>query len=170
MKPIAALAAVLFWGVLTMWAPERWVLSLYQAGALLLCAVYASTSKIHWHPLLACLAVPPLGGLLQIAFGATIYGWETSNSVLNWTTNLAVFFVALQFSADRRLRDFFLELLLYFGFALSILSTLQMFTSGGKIFWLFPSGYTDFIMGPFPNRNQYAAFIEIILPLALFRV
>jgi O-antigen ligase len=43
-----------------------------------------------------------------------------------------------------------------------------MFTSEGNIFWLFPSGYTDFILGPFVYRNQYAAFIETVLPLALY--
>jgi O-antigen ligase len=43
-----------------------------------------------------------------------------------------------------------------------------MFTSGGKIFWLFPSGYTDHVLGPFVYRNQYAAFLEMILPIALW--
>ena len=43
-----------------------------------------------------------------------------------------------------------------------------MFTSGGKIFWLFPSGYTDYVLGPFVYQNQYAAFIELTLPIALF--
>jgi hypothetical protein len=56
----------------------------------------------------------------------------------------------------------------YFGFGLSVLSTVQMFTSDGKIFWLFPSGYTDFVLGPFVYRNQYAAFLEMLLPIALW--
>jgi O-antigen ligase len=89
--------------------------------------------------------------------------------MLDWATWAALFFLALQACGDRTIRHRFLQILLYFGFGLSVLSVLQMFTSGGKIFWLFPSGYPDFVLGPFVNRNQYAAFIELILPLALYR-
>jgi O-antigen ligase len=46
------------------------------------------------------------------------------------------------------------------------LAIVQYFTSGGKIFWLFPSGYPD-ALGPFVYRNNYAAFVELLLPLAL---
>jgi O-antigen ligase len=60
-----------------------------------------------------------------------------------------------------------LKAVLYFAAALSVVSTLQMFTSGGRVFWLFPSGYTDFVLGPFVYRNQYAAFIELTLPIAV---
>ena len=63
----------------------------------------------------------------------------------------------------------FLNFVLHFGFALSVLSTLQMFTSGGKVFWFFPSGYTAFVLGPFVYHNQYAAFVEMILPVALWQ-
>jgi len=62
-----------------------------------------------------------------------------------------------------------LRFVVYFGFGLSVLATLQMFSGEGKFFWLFPSGYTNFVMGPFVNRNQYAAFVEMILPVALWQ-
>jgi O-antigen ligase len=65
-------------------------------------------------------------------------------------------------------RHWFLRFALYFGCGLSVLSAVQMFTSGGKIFWLFPSGYTDFVLGPFVYRNQYAAFLEMIVPIGLW--
>ena len=41
------------------------------------------------------------------------------------------------------------------------------FTSAGNVFWLFPSGYHDFVLGPFVYRTYFAVFIELILPLAL---
>ena len=59
--------------------------------------------------------------------------------------------------------------MLWFGFVLSVIATLQVFSSHGKVFWLFPSGYSDYVMGPFPSRNHYAAFMEAILPMALSR-
>jgi len=49
---------------------------------------------------------------------------------------------------------------------MSALATTQYFTSAGKVFWLFPSGYAD-ALGPFVYRNNYAAFIELLLPLAV---
>ena len=126
-------------------------------------------TRVAWSALLIPLALIPIWGLAQLAAGRTIYRAETWNSVLNWTVNLASFFLALQILREPRRRQRFLDCLLYFGVAVSILSTVQMFTSEGRIFWLFPSGYSDFVMGPFIYQNQYAAFIETILPLALYR-
>jgi hypothetical protein len=51
----------------------------------------------------------------------------------------------------------------------AVVATLQSFTSSGKIFWQFPSGYTDFVMGPIVSRNHYAAFIEAVLPIAVYK-
>jgi len=35
------------------------------------------------------------------------------------------------------------------------------------VFWLFPTGYKDFVLGPFVYRNQFAGFIELVMPLAV---
>ncbi|MBZ5577640.1 MAG: O-antigen ligase family protein [Acidobacteriia bacterium] len=168
------LAALLAYGILTLWVADRWALALYQAAALGACAAFGvwmavRPTRVAWSALLIPLALIPIWGLAQLAAGRTIYRAETWNSVLNWTVNLASFFLALQILREPRRRQRFLDCLLYFGVAVSILSTVQMFTSEGRIFWLFPSGYSDFVMGPFIYQNQYAAFIETILPLALYR-
>jgi hypothetical protein len=47
-------------------------------------------------------------------------------------------------------------------------ATLQTFTSGGKVLWLFPTIYNP-VMGPILYRNHYAAFIEVVLPIALYK-
>jgi O-antigen ligase len=108
-------------------------------------------------------------GLLQLATGQTVYRWETWNAFLNWATYLVLFFLALQLLGRPEVRRSLLRWALHFGFVLAIVSTAQMFTSGGKIFWLFPSGYKDFVMGPFVYHNEYAAFMEMILPVALWQ-
>ena len=169
-----ALAALLSYGILTLWVADRWALAVYQVAALGACAGYgvwmaARAVRVNSNAMLFLLALIPLWGLAQLAAARTIYRAETVNSVLTWTVNLAIFFLALQMLSDFRHRQRFLDYLLYFGVAVSILSTVQMFTSDGKIFWLVPSGYTDFVMGPFVYENQYAAFIETVLPLALYQ-
>ena len=168
-----ALALLLFYGILTLWIGDRWALSLYQAAALLACGAWGIWMTFHperarWTILLIPVALVPVWGLVQLASARTVYRWETWNSILNWTTNFAIFLLAFQLLSERQRRERFLKWLLYFGAGLSILSTVQMFTSDGKIFWLFPSGYTDFVLGPFVYKNQYAAFIETVLPLALY--
>jgi O-antigen ligase len=54
-----------------------------------------------------------------------------------------------------------------FGIGLAALATVQLYTSRGRVFWLFDSGYSDSVLGPFVYRNNYAAFMELLLPLAL---
>jgi len=44
---------------------------------------------------------------------------------------------------------------------------MQLFTTDGKVFWIFPSGYKDLVLGPFIYHNQYAAFVELVFPLSL---
>jgi O-antigen ligase len=174
-SPAAArhLAALLSYAILTIWIDGRWAWALAQSAVFVSIAVWAARQLRRPSPVrgslwLAPLCAAPLWGLLQLASHRTVYRWATWNSILNWATWAALFFLALQIFQPPAARHWFLRFAVYFGFALSVLSTLQMFTSAGKIFWLFPSGYTDFVLGPFVYRNQYAAFLEMILPIALW--
>lgn len=168
----AALMALLAFALLTPWVEGRWALSVCQAGVFALGMVWCAGACLGAGPVRVHGLLIPLGGavgwgLAQLASGSTVYGWDTWNSLLQWSVNLVLFFVALQVFADSGLRVRFLESLLYFSGALSIVATVQAFTSQGKIFWLFPSVQTDFVMSPFVYRNHYAAFIELVLPLAV---
>jgi O-antigen ligase len=121
----------------------------------------------HW--LFAPLAGAALWGCLQIAFGTTIYRWATEVAVLDWFTRFAVFFLALQVFEKERARERVLRWALWFGLALCVVAVLQRFTSPDRVLWLFdvePGGVT---MGPFVYHNQYAAFIETVMPLAIVR-
>jgi O-antigen ligase len=80
-----------------------------------------------------------------------------------------VFSLAFELAHGTEFRGRVLSAILYFGFSLSILAIVQNATSDGRIFWLFPSGYREFVLGPFVYRNHYAAFVELILPIALWR-
>jgi len=94
--------------------------------------------------------------------------FKTLTEVLNWTTNLAVFSLGLELSRDRQRREQFLGALLWFGTALAAVSMLTVFSSPvGVVFWIFHAGSEQRTLGPFVYYNQYAAFIEAVLPLAL---
>ena len=166
------LTALLFASILLLWVPGRWPAAVLQASMFLLAMAWALGTLVRPHRLETSFVLIPMAGivawgLFQLAINSTVYRWETWNAVLYWTTNLVVVVLALQIFADSRLREGFLRVAVAAGFLLSIVSTFQLFTSPGRVFWLFPSGVRDFVMGPFVYRNQYAAFIELLLPLAL---
>jgi O-antigen ligase len=170
-RSAAVLALLLFFGVLTLWVPERWALSLFQAGTFLLGIVWAARWALRPFPLRGSFLLIPFGGalvwgLLQLLLQTTVYRFDTWNAVLFWITAFVLVFLSSQALAAAPVRQAFLRVLLYFGFAMSVLATTQYFTSTGKVFWLFPSGYPD-ALGPFIYRNNYAAFAELLLPLAL---
>jgi O-antigen ligase len=114
------------------------------------------------------LAFAAIWSWLQWKLKQSLYPFDTQVAALNWASLLAVFLVAHTVLRKRSARRWFRSALLWFGFVLAVLSTLQTVTSGGSIFWIFPSGYTDYVMGPFLNRNIYASFMELLLPLALY--
>ncbi len=172
-RTLAVFLTLLFLGILTLWVPGFWAVGLFRVAVFSLALGWSLLVAFKSVPVHVALPLWPLAAavcwpLVQLAAGTTIYRWETWNSLWSWMAVFVCFFLALQLtSSANRLRRF-LQAVVWFSFLLSGMSLLQMFTSGGKIFWMFPSGYTDHVLGPFVYQNQYAAFIELTLPVALF--
>lgn len=158
-------AALLFWGVLTIWVQERWAWSMFQTGMFAL----AAWRGFRLSPALIPLAAAALWPLLQLALGTTVSPGAAVESALDWFTFLVVFAVGSEVLAAARAREQFLRAAVLFGGALAVVSVAQQYTAHGKVFWLFASGYTEDVLGPFVNRNQYAALMELLLPVALYR-
>jgi len=68
---------------------------------------------------------------------------------------------------NRKTRQRSRTLLAAFGAVMAVFALVQAYTSQGAYFWLFASGQPR-VFGPFQNPNNYAAFIELILPLTLW--
>jgi hypothetical protein len=164
-------AAILFLGILTMWVPGRWALSAFQIAIFAAAAVHIVRNKrLTVHPTVVLLGAAVMWGLIQASVGWSVDRFKTLNEVLNWTTNLVVFALALALSRDERQRGRFLNALLWFGTALAAVSMLTVFSSPpGIVFWFFQAGSDRRTLGPFVYYNQYAAFIEAVFPLALVR-
>ena len=120
--------------------------------------------ELRVHPIAVLLAAAAGWGIFQIAIGSTVYPWRTWDGVVAWSANTVAFSLAL-----RRGREGFLQPMLIFAFALSVVATLTLLTSApGKVFWIFDTaGDPHPTLGPFVYRNQYAAFVEAVLPLAI---
>src|SRR4051812_48255115 len=98
-----AITAVLCFGILSLWVPARWALAVYQCGLFGLGAVWAAQFALRPFSLrlsgeLALLAAVAVYGYFQLSAGITIYRWQTSETVLNWSANWLLFFFVLQFS------------------------------------------------------------------------
>ena len=107
-------------------------------------------------------------GLFQRITGRTVYAFETENATVRWFTFLAVFLTGVFLFRESGARRWFRSAMLWFSFAIAMLSLLQTFSSQGKVFWIFPTSYRDYVMGPIVYHNHYAAFIEVVLPIALY--
>jgi O-antigen ligase len=167
------LAAILFWVVLTLWVPEHWSFGFAEASVLALGAVWGICLALRPYavqssPVLIPLAGTVVIGLAQLLTAHTANRWETWNAVLRWSVYFTAFFLASQIGASHDVLRTFRLALLYFGFGISVMAVLQFFTSPGKIFWLFEYDYAEGALGPFVSPDHYAAFIELILPIALF--
>jgi hypothetical protein len=168
----ALLAALFFFAILTLWVPAYWPISLFQVGIFALAGVTVWRARLSPVPFawpLVPLSFAVLWGLLQYLTGHTVYAFETKLALLRWTTFLSVFMTGVALFRDDAVRRWFRSAMLWFAFLVAILATVQSFTSDGKVFWFFPTLYTDYVMGPFVSRNDYAAFIEAILPIALYQ-
>jgi O-antigen ligase len=166
------LAAILAFGILTLWVPARWALSVFQVALFALAAVRIvqrrslTLSFPGW-----LMAAAVAWGALQVAAGWSVDRVTTLEATLSWVTNLTAFMLAadLYRNADRRER--FLRAALIFASILAVVSIFTFLTSPmGKAFWIFDSGSESRTLGPFVYHNQYAAFIEAILPLAIMGV
>lgn len=162
---------VVLGGVLTAWM-EPPSAGLMHAGALMLaagCVLYALMARVelpvHWAVLvpLACAAL----GIAQAFLRWTVYPFETWNSVTAWLARAAVFSAAYAGFQRPENRDRLKSVIVWFGGAFSLLALLQWYTSAGKVFWSFETAYRAEAAGTFANRDQYAAFIELLLPIAL---
>ncbi len=168
-----SLGLLLCVAILINWVPARWINpTFFQAGLFLMMGVWGVRIIYRPYVLYGSFALLPLGiaagwGLLQLARQSTVSRWETWYAVVTWAGNFSAFFLALQVCHSSRVRRWFLQVLMVFGFVISVASMLQFFSMPQKIFWVFDDQANDFV--PFQSPDHYAAFAELIMPIALVR-
>ena len=138
---------------------EPWPESLFQIAVSLLAAVAIARwaprkCELRFPPLMAALAAMALWGVLQIAFQTTMNAGLTRASTVRWATCAVVLFLASQ-----KLGPWESPMLL-FACAFAAASSAVFLATPG----------TDPPFGVFWNRNHYAAFAELLFPLALYRL
>ncbi len=140
----------------------------YEIASFALAAI--AVARIPRAPLAIALplAAISLWGVVQLIFGATVYRYATLDAALRFGAFGATAMGAFAAFSRPRLRDLLLDFFAKFGFAVAVLAVISDTTSPGKILWIFPSPYPD-AWGPFLSRNNFAQFLELTLPVALWR-
>lgn len=170
-----ALFLIAMAGILTMWAPSRWALSAFQVLILGVAAARVagrlrSCRRIVLDPAATALGFVGLWGAAQLLAGWTVNPFRTGEEIVHWAVVLSAFAVILEDAKDARLRRNLLTITVVFGTLLSILATITVFVSPpGVIAGIWDVGTKAATLGPFVYRNQWAAFVEAILPVALLR-
>ncbi|HTB15135.1 MAG TPA: O-antigen ligase family protein [Bryobacteraceae bacterium] len=106
-------------------------------------------------------------GFMQLTLGTTVYRYATVESSLRSAALAATGWVSFHTFRSRDLRTEFLGAFAWFGASIAIVSVLAYFTSTGKILWMFDAPYPD-VWGPFLSRNNFAQFLELAFPVALW--
>lgn len=169
------LPAILIFGILTLWVPGRWALSAFQVAVCELAIVriverLRQSRRLNVHPLGILLAMVAAWGIVQAAAGWSVETLTTQQAALDWVVNVAAFSLAVEEAADARRRERFLRTFLWFTAGLAVLAIFTVLTSPpGFVLWRFRVEQDVAALGPFVYRNQYAAFVEAILPLAILR-
>ena len=108
-------------------------------------------------------------GCFQLITGRSIDPFETQRATLQWMTWAGVYYIGVSTLREERLAQLVRTAMVWFGFAVAVEAILQAYLSPGKVVGIFPTGYHDFVMGPIVYHTHFAAFVETLLPISLFR-
>jgi O-antigen ligase len=159
--------------VLAHGAVEPWSQAILETGAGLLLVAWAlemalrGQFELRWNALLI-----PVGGLVALAMvqwgiGITAYVYVTKLATLRMAAELILLFLTIQaFRTPKEWKNL-AWFLMSLAFAVSLFGIVQYFTWNGKLYWVRTLHNGGMPFGPFVNRNDFAGFVELILPLGL---
>lgn len=144
------LLALLFGGILAVWVDQPWAWSAVQVGIFALAGWHVLRKReVRFDLPALTLAFACSWPVLQLLTGATMSRPATEEAAVNWFTFFVVFVMARGVDADT-----FATAAVIGGSAVALLSVLAKVSYG--------------VLGPFANRNQFAAWVELLLPIALY--
>jgi O-antigen ligase len=154
-------------------AVEPWSQAILEIGAALLLVVWAVQAALRrefefrWNALLI-----PVGALLALALvqwtaNLTAYSFVTKLDSLRQAAELILLFLTVQaFRTPKEWRNL-VWFLMGLAFAVSLFGIIQHFTWNGKLYWFRTLHHGGAPFGPFVDRDDFAGFVELILPLGL---
>lgn len=169
------ICALVVFSVLAHGAVEDWSKAVLETGAGLLFLFWsvifyfsdAEERQVVFTPLLPLVILLAAVALAQLLLRATASTYSTRMDL-----NLVVAYAIILFLATRAFRKSddwrgFIWFIMVFGFLVAVFGILQELTFNGKLYWFREMRYGGIPFGPYVNRNHFAGFIELIIPIAL---
>src|SRR5262249_45562871 len=165
---------VIAFAVLSHGAVEPWARGMIETASGILLVFWAAyflgakkEQQIALPSLFFPLAAFTLLVCVQRAFHLTASPFSTRVELQLLLSMLILFFLAAQ--AFRELADWrgFAWSVMIFSFLVAGLGILQHLTFNGKLYWFREMHYGGIPFGPYVNRNHFAGFVELVLPMAL---
>jgi O-antigen ligase len=167
------ICAVLVFAIAAHGAVEEWARAVLETSAGLLFVFWAvrvymvREEHVFISPLLPPLLTFILLALGQIFFRGTASPYDSRIELQLLTALTLLLFLATQ--AFRTTDDwrFFMWFIMSLGFLVAIFGILQHLTFNGKLYWFREMTYGGIPFGPYVNRNHFAGFAELVIPVAL---
>jgi O-antigen ligase len=164
--------ALLVFGILSHGAVEDWARAVLEAGTGLLFLAWAVQAYLEDREIALSPLVPPLLALCLVALAQIVFHGTASPYHTRVELELTITYAILLFLASQAFRTAddwrgFVWFAMFFGFLVSIFAILQHLTFNGKLYWFREMRYGGIPFGPYVNRNHFAGFVELIIPLAL---
>jgi O-antigen ligase len=167
------ICALVVFGVASHGAVEDWARAVLEMGAALLFLAWAIGAYLtEEHQLVVSPLLLPLVALWLLALGqwvfhrtASPYGTRIELQLL--LADILLLFLAAQ--AFRTLGDWrsFVWFVMSFGFFVALFGILQHLTFNGKLYWFREMRFGGIPFGPYVNRNHFAGFTELVIPVSL---
>jgi len=167
------ICVLLSFAVLAYGGVEEWSQAVIEVGFVALLVIWAlrtyawNQDVIAVSPLLPPLVAFALVVLVQLIFHRTASLYDTRMQL-----QLLVAYIILMVllpQAYSRMSHWrgMLWFLMSLGFFVSVFGILQHLTFNGKLYWFRVMRYGGYPFGPYVNRNHFAGFAEILIPVAL---
>jgi len=158
----------------TVFVDQMWAIGTFEIGvfvvsaACLLSGIYKGEELISGGVAQWLVYLIPWWGVLQIIAHTTTSTADTREAVLRWGALSGVFLMTQVAASSREDAMNLLRAFLIFATAVAALCLTQLFNSNGLVLWRIPSGYRV-VFATFQSRNNYAQFVELSLPIAVWR-
>ena len=162
-------------GIIAHGAVEDWSRAVLETGAGLVFLFWAvrfyfskdEVCEVVLTPLLPPLVLLAFVALAQLLLRATASTYSTRMELNLLVADCIILFLAAQVFRTSDDWRAFVWFIMVFGFLVSILGILQQLTFNGKLYWFREMRYGGVPFGPYVNRNHFAAFAELVIPVAL---
>jgi O-antigen ligase len=144
-----------------------------EIGAALLFLAWAVRAYlIQENQLIVSPLLLPLLALLLMALAQWIFHRTASSYSTRMELQLLLADVLLLFLASQAFRTIeewrsFIWFVMSFGFFVALFAILQHLTFNGKLYWFREMHFGGVPFGPYVNRNHFAGFAELVIPVSL---